>query len=113
MNSLLRLFLLSSVCGVLACDSGTSPVDYESPDAGAPNNSDAGPCIAVIRYARPAAGGDCERFATPCDVPQGYVVCCGGLAYGKCSGQNVACVDDPTDTCAPRSGADCPGICQP
>ncbi len=112
MNSLLRLFLLSSACGLLACDSGAPPVDSESPDAGAPG-SDAGACVQVVRYARPAAGGDCVRFATPCDVPQGYVVCCGGLAYGACLGLNQTCVDDPTDTCDPQRAADCPGVCQP
>ncbi|HEX8437287.1 hypothetical protein [Archangium sp.] len=112
MNSLLRLFLLCSVRGLLACASGPSPVDDESPDAGAPS-SDAGACVAVIRYARPAAGGDCELFASPCDVPQGHVVCCGGLAYGACLGQNAKCVDDTTDTCHPESASDCPGICQP
>jgi hypothetical protein len=110
MNFFLRLFLLSSVFGLLACDSGAPPVDVESPDAGA---SDAGACVEVVRYARPAAGGDCVRYATPCDVPQGYVVCCGGLAYGACLGQSQKCVDDPTDTCNPQRASDCPGICQP
>ncbi len=112
MNSLLRVFLLSSVCGLLACDSGAPDVNAESPDAGSPG-SDAGPCAAVVRYARPATGGDCVYYATPCDVPQGHVVCCGGLAYGGCLGQGQKCVDDTTDTCDPKRASDCPGICQP
>jgi hypothetical protein len=113
MNSFLRLFLLSSVCGLLACDSGPPPVDDESPDAGA-LTPDAGVCAGVgIWHARPSWGGGCRYFATPCDVPQGYVMCCGGLSYGGCPRQGQACVDDPTDTCDPQRAMDCSGICQP
>ncbi|PTL83176.1 hypothetical protein DAT35_14320 [Vitiosangium sp. GDMCC 1.1324] len=94
---------MSSSCWLLAC----GPI-------GAPGNDDSSePCIEVVQYARPAAGGGCQRFATPCAVPEGYVVCCGGLGYGSCLGQSK-CVDDPTDACNPsQSGADCTGICQP
>ncbi|MCE9672642.1 hypothetical protein LY474_33025 [Myxococcus stipitatus] len=48
-----------------------------------------------------------------CGVPKGYVECCGGLLAGcEASGPDAKCVDDPTDSCSPDRGADCPGICQ-
>lgn len=69
-------------------------------------------CPQVVVFAR-SDTGTCQAFPTPCDVPEGYVGCCGGL-FGACvadvSGTN--CVDDPTDTCQPGRSADCPGICQ-
>jgi hypothetical protein len=71
-------------------------------------------CTQVVVFARPASGGNCSSYPTPCDVPDGYVQCCGGFV-GGCAGRgtSVKCVDDPTDTCDPKSGgADCPGICQ-
>jgi hypothetical protein len=106
MNSILRLCLLSSCCGLLACGPLSAPVTTD-PDSG-------GDCVAVVQYARPASGGDCVRYASPCDVPQGHVVCCGGLAFGSCMGQGARCVDDATDTCDPSHGdRDCTGICQP
>lgn len=105
MTSILRLCLLSSCFGLLACGPISAPGTGE-PDSGA--------CIQVVEYARPAAGGDCVRYATPCDVPQGHVQCCGGLAFGGCMGSSDKCVDDPTDTCDPSHGdRDCTGICQP
>ncbi|MFL5351811.1 hypothetical protein [Archangium sp.] len=105
MSSLLRLCLLSSCCVLVACGPLSAPVT-EGPDSGA--------CIQVIEYARPSSGGECVGYATPCDVPQGYVECCGGLAFGSCSGQSARCVDDPTDACDPSQGdRDCTGICQP
>ncbi|RKH61657.1 hypothetical protein [Corallococcus aberystwythensis] len=70
-------------------------------------------CPQVVVFAR-SASGTCQAYPTPCDVPEGYVECCGGL-FGGCAG-NVSgstCVDDPTDTCQPGGSADCPGICQP
>lgn len=100
MNSFLRLCLLSSSFGLLACGPISAP------------GTDDELCAAVIRYARPSSGGDCQQFATPCDVPEGYVVCCGGLGFGGCLEQGQ-CVDDPTDTCNPaQGGKDCTGICQ-
>jgi hypothetical protein len=103
MKSLLRLCLLASCCGLFACGPLSVPGE---PDSG-------GACVAVVQYARPAAGGECVRYASPCDVPQGQVVCCGGLAFGGCLGQSAHCVDDPTDTCDPSKGdRDCTGICQ-
>ncbi|WP_246357199.1 hypothetical protein [Pyxidicoccus fallax] len=72
-------------------------------------------CAQVVVYARPASGGECTAFPTPCDVPGGYVECCGGFLGGGCvgTGADARCVDDPTDSCDPASGgADCPGICQ-
>jgi hypothetical protein len=105
MSTLLRLCLLSASFGLLACGATRAP-ENDVPDSGVP-------CIAVVQYARPAGGGDCQRFSTPCDVPEGYVVCCGGLGYGDCLGQSQ-CVDDPTDACNPaQGGRDCTGICQP
>lgn len=87
-----------AVLGMAGCTGGGSEVPRE--------------CPRVAVFAR-SATGTCQGFATPCDVPDGYVACCGGL-FGGCatdvSGTN--CVDDPTDTCTPGSGADCPGICQ-
>lgn len=32
-------------------------------------------CIQVITYARPADGGSCVMYPTPCDVPEGWQVC--------------------------------------
>ncbi|MBL0696572.1 hypothetical protein JJE73_23280 [Comamonas sp. JC664] len=70
-------------------------------------------CAQVVVFARPAAGGaECRSFATPCDVPAGFIKCCGGF-YGGCVSPGTRCVDDPLDACSPGSGAtDCPGICQ-
>ncbi|AEI68019.1 putative lipoprotein [Corallococcus macrosporus] len=70
-------------------------------------------CAQVRVFARPSSGGaECRSFATPCDVPQGYVGCCGGL-YGDCVAPGAQCVDDPLDACSPGAGAaDCPGVCQ-
>ncbi len=101
MKSILNpCLLLSASCCLLACGS-SDPVEDEQP------------CIAVVQYARPAAGGECKMFSSPCDVPAGYLVCCGGFTSRACLGQ-AQCVDDPTDTCnAESGGADCPGICQP
>lgn len=70
-------------------------------------------CAQGVVFARPATG-ECQSFPTPCDVPQGYVRCCGGF-FGDCmgAGANARCVDDTTDTCNPSAGgADCPGICR-
>ncbi|MBU8897873.1 hypothetical protein DRW03_28415 [Corallococcus sp. H22C18031201] len=70
-------------------------------------------CDRVTVFARPSAGGGCQSFDRPCDVPGDYVQCCGGF-LGGCPGRtdNAKCVDDPTDSCNPSSGgADCPGIC--
>jgi hypothetical protein len=72
-----------------------------------------GACTQVVVWARPASG-ECQTFPTPCDVPSGYVECCGSL-FGSCvsGGSADTCVDDPTDACNPNAGArDCPGICQ-
>ena len=105
MSSFPRLCWLSSCCMLLACGPLMAP-GTEDPDSGA--------CVAMVQYARPATGGECVRYASPCDVPQGYVVCCGGLVFGGCAGQSARCVDDTTDTCDPAHGdRDCTGICQP
>jgi hypothetical protein len=70
------------------------------------------PCPQVVVFAR-SATGTCQSFPTPCDVPAGYVECCGGLFGGCAAGvSGTTCVDDPNDTCQPGTGADCPGICQ-
>ncbi|RKH72487.1 hypothetical protein D7X96_04770 [Corallococcus interemptor] len=69
-------------------------------------------CPQVVVFAR-SDTETCKSFPTPCDVPEGWVECCGGL-FGGCAG-NVSgntCVDDPTDTCQPGGSADCPGICE-
>ncbi|RKH35849.1 hypothetical protein D7Y13_16990 [Corallococcus praedator] len=66
-------------------------------------------CPQEVAFAR-SSTGTCESFPTACDVPQGYIRCCGGL-FGGCSSE-TSCVDDPSDTCAPGASADCPGICQ-
>jgi hypothetical protein len=69
-------------------------------------------CPQVVVWARPPSGGECQSFGTPCNVPQGFVQCC-GRGIGDCMGvTEKTCVDDPTDTCDPQSGGDCPGICQ-
>jgi len=70
-------------------------------------------CAQVLVFARPSSGdSECRSFSTPCDVPEGYVECCGGL-YGGCVSPGTQCVDDPLDACSPGTGAaDCPGICQ-
>jgi hypothetical protein len=106
MNFFLRLCAMFASCGLLACGSPSLPDGNGPPDAG-PS------CNAKIVYARPAAGVDCEQFASPCDIPGGYVQCCSGFTYGACASQNLRCVDDPTDTCDPQRSAACPGICQP
>lgn len=70
------------------------------------------PCPQVVVFAR-SATGTCQSYPTPCDVPEGYIACCGGLFGGCVSGvSGTTCVDDPADTCTPGTGADCPGICQ-
>ncbi|ATB44032.1 hypothetical protein CYFUS_009513 [Cystobacter fuscus] len=62
-------------------------------------------------FARPAAGGNCENYASSCDVPAGAVLCCGGFVFGGCP-TSKRCVDDPLDACDPGQTSDCPGICQ-
>ncbi|MBZ4423227.1 hypothetical protein K8638_43000 [Myxococcus sp. RHST-1-4] len=98
MNKLMRTGLLGLAALLLAsCSDDDEGVD----------------CAQVVVFARSATGG-CQSFPTPCDVPQGYVECCGGF-LGGCvmGGEDVTCVDDPTDSCDPDAGgADCPGICQ-
>ncbi len=69
-----------------------------------------GPCPAVVVSARPAGGGACREFGDPCKVPQGYITCCSPST--QCFG-SAQCVDDPLDSCDPRSGAtNCQHICQ-
>ncbi len=43
-------------------------------------------------------------------APSGQPVC-GGAAGMACAGAST-CVDDPSDSCTPRAGRSCPGICQ-
>jgi len=47
----------------------------------------------------------CTGTVPPC-VP------CGGITGASCP-TGYQCEDDPTDQCAPPTGADCPGICVP
>jgi hypothetical protein len=80
--------------------------------SGEEEERDEGLCPQVVVFARPPAGGECLAYGTPCDVPEGFVECC-GRGIGDCVGAGGgACVDDPTDTCDPQTGGDCPGICQ-
>lgn len=85
-----------SLLGLTGCLGGDS---VDEPDT----------CPQVVVFAR-SDSGTCQSFSTPCDVPAGYVKCCGGLFGGCTSG--TSCVDDPSDTCMPGRSADCPGICQ-
>ncbi|NOK01759.1 MULTISPECIES: hypothetical protein [Myxococcus] len=82
-------------------------------DCSGTSGDDGDACVQVRVFARPASGdAECRSFATPCDVPRGYVECCGGF-HGDCVSTGTRCVDDPLDACSPGSGAkDCPGICQ-
>jgi hypothetical protein len=68
-------------------------------------------CTERRTFARPAAGGSCQVYGSSCEVPAGYVTCCGGLAFGGCP-ESKSCVDDPSDACSPGQTSDCPGICQ-
>lgn len=100
MNKLVRTGLLG-LCALLlaSCSDDAGSEDVE--------------CAQVIVFAR-ANSGECQSFPTPCDVPEGFVQCCGGL-FGGCvgGGEATACVDDPSDSCSRTSGGtDCPGICQ-
>jgi hypothetical protein len=106
MKSILRLCSMFASCVLLACGSSSHSNDNDPPDAG--QN-----CDAKTVYARPTAGTDCQQFASPCEIPAGYVQCCGGFAYGACVTQNLRCVDDTSDTCNPDRSSTCPGICQP
>jgi hypothetical protein len=94
----MKLGLMAVALGAFGCSD--DPDDPES-------------CPQVVVFARPSTSGTCQSYPTPCDVPPGYVGCCGGL-FGGCVGNvsGTQCVDDPSDTCTPGSGADCPGICQ-
>lgn len=81
--------------------------------AGCSDEDDETPvCPQVVVFAR-SATETCKAFPTPCDVPEGWVACCGGL-FGGCvtDVSGATCVDDPNDTCQPGGSADCPGICQ-
>lgn len=75
------------------------------------------PCATV----RCAAGTHCEANAVQCIkapcppvascVPNAPVISCGGIAGRPCPGAGV-CVDDPADSCNPKTGgADCGGVC--
>ena len=101
MNNLVKRWTVGLATLLLAsCSSGGT--DSEDVD-----------CAQVLVWAR-GGGAECQSFATPCDVPDGYVQCCGGL-FGGClvDGDATTCVDDPTDSCNRGSGGtDCPGICQ-
>lgn len=89
-----------AVLGLGACTGGGD--DIEPPVS----------CPQVVVFAR-SSTGTCQSYPTPCDVPDGYIACCGGLFGGCVSGvSGTKCVDDPSDTCNPGAGADCPGICQ-
>ena len=66
-------------------------------------------CVVVAPPCAPGAG-TCPLQAT-C-VLDAARVRCGGIAGVTCPGGGQ-CVDDPTDTCDPKTGgADCGGICQ-
>ncbi|MBI4509230.1 MAG: protease complex subunit PrcB family protein [Deltaproteobacteria bacterium] len=54
-----------------------------------------------VRYFRDDVVKDCTK-------PGPF---CGGIAGFECPGEGT-CVDDPSDDCDPRIGADCGGICQ-
>lgn len=77
------------------------------------DDDDEGACVEVAVFAR-SPTGSCASYPSTCDVPDGYVECCGGFLGGcVASGADARCVDDPTDSCSPDTGgADCPGICQ-
>ncbi|TQF13523.1 hypothetical protein FJV41_23400 [Myxococcus llanfairpwllgwyngyllgogerychwyrndrobwllllantysiliogogogochensis] len=76
------------------------------------DDDDEGACVQVTVFAR-SATGNCSAYPSTCDVPAGYVECCGGVLGGcVASGPDARCVDDPTDSCSPNTGgADCPGVC--
>ncbi len=79
--------------------------------SGCGSDDDEGACVQVAVFAR-SATGSCTSYPSTCDVPEGYVECCGGF-LGGCSDSEARCVDDTTDSCSPTSGgADCPGTCQ-
>ncbi len=99
MNRLARVSLLGLAALLLASCSGDEEGKGED-------------CAQVVVWARPPAGGECQAYGTPCDVPDGYIQCC-GRGIGGCLGADTPdCVDDPTDSCDPQVGADCSGICQ-
>ncbi|OJH41308.1 hypothetical protein [Cystobacter ferrugineus] len=68
-------------------------------------------CVEGRFFARPVAGGSCQRYQWSCDVPEDAVLCCGGLAFGGCPA-SLSCEDDPLDACESGQTSDCPGICQ-
>jgi len=85
--------------GNLATCSYFSPSPTRCADEKACVASPNGPSIAVD-----GAGICVEKSTQP-------LVTCGGFGGLKCAGGSI-CVDDPTDTCDPSSGAtDCAGVC--
>ena len=80
-------------------------------------------CVAVLPQDVQCGGRTVNPHQCPsnfvCEGPQlavdGTGHCtqrCGGIAGLACSGTDI-CVDDPNDTCDPRSGgADCMGVCR-
>ena len=108
-------------CGGFAgrrCPAGYHCVDdpRDSCDPRGSGRDCVGMCIAGNEQQPPAPPAcrpvACTRFTT---WDQNACRCvenprCGGFAGRGCPA-GLACVDDPRDSCDPRRGADCPGIC--
>lgn len=66
-------------------------------------------CIQVITPAKNPATGECREFATPCDVPEGWIKgCSGDITTPKLpnEGNKNACIQVITPARDPKTG-DC------
>ncbi len=103
-------------CAAVLCPVGTECVVRES----LPPQVSCVPIVDACAAVRCAKGTHCEVeqvqcVRAPCPpvarcVPDAPPVRCGGIAGLRCPGQGT-CVDDPSDSCQPGSGADCGGLC--
>ncbi|HJZ85811.1 MAG TPA: hypothetical protein VKN99_11605 [Polyangia bacterium] len=112
-----------TLLAVLGCGPPPEPYDRTSGSVGGKADDPAASCGGIDDIPCPD-GQRCfhDPVTDHCSPAQAGSSClgtcrfqCGGTAGGwiTCPTSDLACVDDPTDSCDPTVGADCPGVCLP